>query len=367
MQTKPMFEERSLNTYLEKIKVKSKNTQESIEKTINNFERFCKHKFAISSDQIIIELSKSTQENAKFDVLQQWINWNKEKKLAPGTILLLFSHLKSYLHHRGIKLDQQDIHSELSFPHSIQEDLYPLSADELRKLISVANYKKKSLYLAQTSSLMRIGEIVQIRKRDLDTTHSRIIVRIPARITKLKRSRITFFSKEAEKMILPMLNKLDDDDLIWSSSKDPKTASLNEMRVLRRYLEKAGLGMKYETGRNKITTHSFRAYGITKLSRFDANFAKKLAGQKGYLLQYDRMTDDEKLDLYLKYESELLVDSTEKDKITIEQKNKTIKELEEKTSDLQKINQELLECKTKLDELFAYKERNEHMAKSRLS
>jgi hypothetical protein len=70
---------------------------------------------------------------------------------------------------------------------------------------------------------------------------------------------------------------------------------------------------------NEINTHSFRAFGITKLSRHDPNFAKRLAGQKGYLDQYDRLSDDEKLELYQKYEYELTIDQTKKDKVKIEQ------------------------------------------------
>ncbi len=77
--------------------------------------------------------------------------------------------------------------------------------------------------------------------------------------------------------------------------------------------------MKNSKDNNDINTHSFRAYGITKLSRHDPNFAKKLAGQKGYLDQYDRMSDDEKLELYQKYEYELTIDQTKKDKVKIEQ------------------------------------------------
>jgi hypothetical protein len=68
-----------------------------------------------------------------------------------------------------------------------------------------------------------------------------------------------------------------------------------------------------------INTHSFRAYGITKLSRHDPNYARRLAGQKGYLDTYDRFSLKDKLDLYLKYEYELTIDQTKRDKVKIEQ------------------------------------------------
>lgn len=319
MSSESLLQQRTLKSYLERIKVKAKYTQESAIKTIDNLEKFCNHKFKTTSDQVIKELLSLNQEQQTFDFLQHWINWNVEKQRSPGTIRLYFSHLKNYLHYRGIKLDPQDIRNELSFPKSLQEEMHPLSIEEVRNILSIAKFEKRCMYLAQLSSGMRIGEIIQLRRKDLDISKERIVVRIPASITKLKRSRITFFSKEVSKMILHRLRKLNDDDLIWATNPDPKLAEANEITILRRYLEKIGLDLKYENGRNKITTHSFRAYFITKMSRHDANFAKKLAGQKGYLLQYDRISEEEKLELYLKYEPDLLIDSTEKDKILLEQ------------------------------------------------
>ena len=61
------------------------------------------------------------------------------------------------------------------------------------------------------------------------------------------------------------------------------------------------------------------------MDKHDPNFAKKLTGQKGYLLQYDRMTDKEKLDKYLEFEKDLIIDPTERQKARISEleKNQT--------------------------------------------
>ena len=105
---------------------------------------------------------------------------------------------------------------------------------------------------------------------------------------------------------------------------------------MRRTLEKTGLNMRYDSNnRYMINTHSFRAYGITKISRHDPNFAKKLAGQKGYLDEYDRMNGDEKLALYQKIESDLIIDNTEKQKAEIkklESEKNQLLELQEENS-----------------------------------
>jgi len=97
--------------------------------------------------------------------------------------------------------------------------------------------------------------------------------------------------------------------------------------------------MKYETtNRFMVNTHSFRAYGITKLSRHDPNLAKKIAGQKGYLDQYDRLTDEEKLELYQKFEIDLIIDNNlklKKEKQILESKLETTENLKARIKDLE--------------------------------
>jgi len=230
----------------------------------------------------------------------------------------------------GIKLDSRDVKSELIFPKIPEEELYPLQIEDISKILSAASYDKRGMYLAQISSGMRLGEIVQIRKKDLILGSDRIMVKIPAKITKSQQARTTFLSKEAEKMIRHTLKKLDDDDLVWGNNPIPINNEIVEITNLHRYLRKCGLDMKYDSGQYKINTHSFRAFFITKISRHDPNFAKKLAGQKGYLLQYDRMTDKEKLDKYLEIEKDLIIDPTERQKRIIDQKDKKIAEIEAK-------------------------------------
>ena len=107
---------------------------------------------------------------------------------------------------------------------------------------------------------------------------------------------------------MPRLGGLDGCDLVFGTNPTPETARGAEMSHLARTLARAGLDQKYETnGRSMISTHSFRAFFITKVSRHDPNLAKYFAGQKGYLLQYDRLSDEEKLEHYIKFEPSLLV------------------------------------------------------------
>ncbi|MDH3764953.1 MAG: site-specific integrase, partial [Nitrosopumilus sp.] len=263
------------------------------------------------------------------------------------------------------------INEELEFRTPIQEERYGLTLVDIQTILKTMRYKHKVQFMCQLSSLMRIGELTQLRKKHLIADQENIIVKIPATIAKLKKGRTTFFSKEASKLLRPMLRKINDEDLVFGIKAETSVA-----QVLRRSLEKTGLNMKYESSGNyMISTHSFRAYGITKLSRHDPNFAKKIAGQKGYLDQYDRITDEEKLGLYQKYELDLIVDNTAKLKADnaklAQEKNELEKVKMEKTmqkEQIDRLTKKITEIKTleeKVNDLENFKEemRREFMGK----
>jgi len=335
-------QKRTLRSYFEKIQKHSLNSQKGTKNALNNFDKFCQEKYDQGIEEIVDDLVLVKKEETIFDILQSWINWNK---IAPSSLKTYFIRLNSFLHYKGIKLDNRDVKSELIFPKVLEEELYPLQVEDITKILSVANYDKRSMYLAQISSGMRLGEIVQIRKKDLILDSDRIMVKIPAKITKSQQARTTFLSTEAEKMIRHGLKKLDDDDLVWGNNPIPINNEIAEIANLHRYLGKCGLDMKYDSGQYKINTHSFRAFFITKMSRHDPNFAKKLAGQKGYLLQYDRMTDKEKLDKYLEIEKDLIIDPTERQKARISELEKNQKKIAELTTKLAEYRKEQEEDK----------------------
>ena len=284
---------RNLSTYLEHISINSKSTQRLFRTAYRSFTG-------------IEEFIGSGPENDEiYDYLQKWINSSNND---PSTKRTYFSLVKRYLHYRGVKMHPMDIRQCLNFPTKHEEEMHPLGIDEFRRILEKCGRKRKAMYLAQASSGMRIGELVQLRREHLHMDTSRIVVKMPARITKKKRARTTFFSAEASRLLMPRLRELDGCDLVFGTDINPETARSAEISHLARTLARARLDRKYETtGRNKINTHSFRAFFITRASRHDPNLAKYFAGQKGYLLQYDRLSDEEKMAYYTKFEPSLLV------------------------------------------------------------
>ena len=84
--------------------------------------------------------------------------------------------MKKYLRHLGIKITSDDVKENLEFPQKQEEEPYPLQLEEFRAILEIAKPKKKALYYALIDSAMRIGEAVQIRKKDLDLETERITI-----------------------------------------------------------------------------------------------------------------------------------------------------------------------------------------------
>ena len=323
---------RSVATYQEHIRVKSDSTKELF---------LTAHGAFAGIEELIA--SRPNDEQA-YDYLQARINALQARKMSPNSINIYFSHIKQYLHYRGIKLNPIDIKQCLNFPKKQVEELRPLEMDTFRKMLNTCSAKREMLYLAQSSSGMRIGEMMQLRKKDIHTDMSRLMVKIPAAFTKTGVARTTFFSAEAAQLVAPRLKKIGDLDPVFGTDVSAKSNARCEAKYIDDLQKKMGISDKYETnGRNVITTHSFRAFFITKISRSDPNLAKYFSGQKGYLLQYDRLTDAEKLSHYMGFEPLLLVSDKARDQERIrnlENENANVAELERKNREFERMAME---------------------------
>jgi len=328
------LETRSKKSYLEKIAVKAVSTRRNFNATYKSFEKFCQEKYDRSAEEIIQEIPQ--EKESEYDILQAWINW-LAKSVIPSTVHPRFSSLMGYFHYRGIKMYKEDVKQNISLPRIPKEEKHPLSLEEIRKIIGEANFKKKALYLVLLSSGMRVGETVQLKKKHFDTSEKSFMIKIPADFTKTKQARTVFISKEASSAVRTLLKKIDDNDGVFSKHPNPHYAVCAEEMTFKRILTNVGLVESYESSRtNKITMHSFRAYFFTKATRkHGENYAHMMTGHGGYLMQYDRLTDEEKLEMYLELEPDLLIDEFVRKDSKIEEQQKKIIELSKKESEIE--------------------------------
>jgi integrase len=350
MQMSILTKKRTTQGYLEKLNTLPQNTRENTQATINGFSKFVKEIHDSSLDQVCSDLIaiKKTKgdeefEDVLYDLLQEWIDWNITRKIGAYTIRIRFSIIRGFLYHMGVKTNSQDIKQILKFPRKIQEEKIPITKEKLKNIVLAQsrNPKRQAFYLACSSSGMRMGEALQIKKSDLDFSLARIMIRIKGEYTKTKIARTTFVSKECEAKMKTYLQELNDNDLVFTNSKLP-SRTRNEQMALSSTLEALGYNEKYSSnGIYKITTHSFRSYFFTKATRkHNENYAHKLTGHGGYLMQYDRMTDEEKLEMYLELESELVIFDQTKNEIEIDKlknENKTNEKVRQEVNELREI------------------------------
>lgn len=312
------------SSYQKKNRVFAKKTQLAKNTAKNNFDEFCKSSYeGRSAEEVIDEmvLIQKKDLDTVYDTLQEWVNYNLERVSRIST-RHYFSNLKTFLKYRGLKITREEYHDNIIIPKPNEEELVSCSTEDIKRILEVSNFKHKGLWLGMLSSGMRPVEILHIRVKDCDFNKKRIVVHVPAEWTKLKRAKTTFFSKEAGRFIIQISKDKNPEDFIFGSS----TIGLDI--GFKRAYARAGFTDKYEHNRrNKITPMSLRSYFITKISRKDPNLAKKYAGQKGYLLQYDRLTEDEKLEKYIEFEPELLIFENKPESDEIKELKKDMAEL----------------------------------------
>ena len=341
---------KSYESYEQRISTEPTSTQISKKYAISNFEQFISETYAGRSiDKIVDELFSFKTDNgqefedALYGMLQEWINWNERRDISPSTIKVAFSNLRKYLFFRNIRTNEQDIRNSLRFPKTPKEEKHPLSDSEYRAIVDglAKNPLYQSVCLALGSSGMRIGELMNVRKKDLDLSTKRITVKIPPN-TKTRTGRTTFFTKEVEEKIKKRLGDLNPDDYVFCK-KSPYSGGFNFRLALRRILKRLGLDEKYQSNNYcKITPHTWRAYFFTKAARKHGdNYAHKMTGHGGYLMQYDRMTEEEKMDMYIELEPDLVVYDQTKNKLKIEQ-------LEEENASISQIKEEVGRLKEQL-------------------
>ena len=323
------------------------------------FEKFVDESYQGRSTKVIIDellLIKKTDpqnyEDSLYGMLQGWINWNQKNGRCNSTIRVAFSNTREYLFYYGVKTHEQDIKGHLRFGKKTHEEKHPLSQREYQRIIdALARHPLvQGLFLALGSSGMRIGEALSLKKKDLDLTGPRIKVNIPA-TTKTRTGRTTYLSLETGKVLRPRLENIGLDDSVFTL-KNSNDVSSSIRTMLSRTVDRLQLVDKYQSNNiRKITTHSFRAYFFTKAARkHGENYAHKLVGHGGYLMQYDRMTEEEKLEMYIELEPDLAVFEQTKNELEINRLRDKVDEIDSLRDEVRKLRESQAKSDKKLIE-----------------
>ncbi len=381
-----LVQKKNLKSFEDKISKLSIKTRQNIEASKNSFNKFCQDYYdGRTIEDIFLELGTlkgNEQTEAIRDTLQSWIDWQYQKGSLTSSIKQYVSKINRVFSHNGIKIHPDDFSEPLEYKPTIKEELHELTLEEIQKIFAVALPRRTGFYLALISTGARPGELLQVRKKDIDTTQKRIKIRIEAENVKTRSGRSVWLTREASKLLMTRLKDLKDNDLVWATNENPAHAEKAEATMFNKYTTEAGFTQKYKSNNFRmITLYSFRSFFFGRASDVHREgYAHRMTGHGGYLPQYDRMSDEKRLEWFLKLEPELTIDPTERqkqkikdlqaEKTELEKRNERISDLELKYSELENISKESLEkqkAKSKRIELTTFtKERVEQIVKEEL-
>ncbi len=297
------------NYILDKLTTKSGSTNAAFKVSLGSLDKFCSDYFDVDDFDVVIQdvlkMEPEQREDEIVSIIQEWVNFLAKSKVF-NTIKVMLSAITKYLKYYKIKIIFND---EIEYPQNIQEEKYPISREEIQRILDVADFKQKGYYLCLISSGSRPVEIIGLKKKYIFWTGTRFGAKIPARLTKKKMARTTFFSVECNQYLSTLLKKHDDEETIFTKNPILKNARGIEGQILQGYLRKLGMDYKFETtGKSKINLYCFRGYFFTKAIRIlNVDIAHAMIGHSGYMQTYQTRTDEEKEELFIDIEPEILI------------------------------------------------------------
>jgi len=322
-------------------KSKSISTVDFCKRALLSFDRFVFAKFGKDSTEKVIEdikkLPESRHESAMIDLFQRYLHWKNEDSKA-STSVAYYQTTVEYFSYHQLGINHYNLRRGIILPEDPKNMKYAITLSEIRKLIDYSKPERKALYTVLVSSGMRIGETLGLKKRDFDFSQERICITIPAKLTKGNIERQTYASKEAEHYLIPIIKKMNQDELVFSSNKDIRKSVSNEVLNFWHLRKNAELDFKYDNSRNhKISLHSFRAFFETQASNTHGlEYAHALIGHSGYLEQYYRLSEEDRLEKYIELEPKLTIGEDFRNGIKIQK-------LEVEKSELGKIKKQMLD------------------------
>ena len=304
-----------------------------------SMEKYCLGKYKSNLENIIHELGivDDTQEQVE-NLLQSYIDFLEHQNCGTQTVMGYTSIFRQYLKYRRVKFDKDEL--DLDYKKEGKEELYPITKEDIKTLLDHASFNARAKILLQSSSGLRISELLGLRKCDINTELERYTIHVSAKISKSNKARTTIISIEAMPYLDKLLENIGDNDFIFPhTTKNRINITVSEIIMFNGIRKKAGLDMRYEgKARHKITTHSFRAFFISQFEKTYSGFGHALSGHDSYMQQYERFTTGEKIEKYIETEKHLLIYKTP------DQDNKTKKELVEIKAKLARV-EELLKDK----------------------
>jgi integrase len=305
--------------FLSRIKIGSQRTALVYSHALELFNSFIEQNYKDKKNnnkyniQTILEPLKKNKIIDRYELLNDFIKYLQNDTvnghdLSAKSVRLYVGGVRSYLTMFDVETTSHTFKHKVRSPPVYHEYQEPVSANQIRDILSHCNNRRLKAYLlVLASSGMRAVEALALRECDINegkeidpSTISPTMVKVREKYAKTHRARITFISDEAARHLKAWIDwKYRDrhaqnkrvnnrvrnkDDLIFSniSAKDPFALYFKMLVEFQKVLESAGFTQRKEDGvqkRHKITFHSFRRFVKTQISNSGyRDFSEKILG-----------------------------------------------------------------------------------------
>ena len=365
----------TIKEYLDNIQDKGKKNH--IKSILNQFDIFCKQKYNKSNQQIMDDLFEEVQKTLRKDkvyrIFNQFKDWmlvdhpeleyflgrkkNQKrtiKKRHANTVKTYIKTIRAIFEEIGnIEINSRILAKRVKIPKAEEEEPEPFTKEQMRILLDRCSNQAKLKYMVLKDTGCRIGELVQIRKRDVDLSQKRIVIKIQAKYTKTRKARTVFITRETEPMFRILLKHKKDEELMFGTSEDKYSAKGSEKAHFTYYRNELArdypeFGERYQSNnRHKKTVHSIRSFTATQCTRaIDESWGHGYTGHKKYLDQYIRDKDDY-LEKFIRSENYLMIYET----MEVVDSDERVAKLEARLNELENNEQETNQKKKHLSEL----------------
>ena len=205
-----------------------------------------------------------------YNVLSNFVAFLVKENKSPKTIGTYLTGLRGFFASEDIALDPARLRAKVTIPvqYAISTDRAP-TQEEVKRIMLHSGLQGKVVTSMLASSGMRIGELANLRVGDIEFGNPSKI-RVKAKTTKTKKSRIVFISNEASELLKQYLGPRVErkDENIFINTRKEGYAPIREdaiYQIIMRKVSKAGLKTKMdkESARYAIHPHSLRKYFFT--------------------------------------------------------------------------------------------------------
>ena len=369
----------TIEEYLKNIQIKS--MREQYVSIIHQFDFFCTDEFNKTANQVLEDLAidweETHQSNKIILVLNKFVQWclndhpeleyhhgkynhikRKIGKKNPSTIKLYVNKIRQLLDDVwSVEVNVNKISRKIKIPKPEEEEPEAFTKKQMRVFLDSISNTKKLQFMVLKDTGMRIQELCQIRKKDVEIGGKRIKISIQSRYTKTKRARICYITRETEPSFLRLYKNKEKNELLFGTNEDSEIAKGAFQTSFAYYRDKISkthpeFGEKYQSNdRHKKTIHSIRSYTSTQCSiAIDETWGHEYIGHKKYLGQYIR-NQDQFIEKFMRSENQLMIYDT----IEVVDSDERVKKLEEEQA---KSKQDMIALTNIMNQLSSIKADN---------